>query len=234
MAKGRARSRQGTRAVKPVAKQRDARGRFKGRTRGAAPKPSRGGDRGRGQGERAASGRSLARRVREVNAAVRTLGRERVRPGETVIGSTRRLTPTRRGFRALDDTLMAIQRSYGTKQAALFTFDLSLRYRNARGQFVKPPTLRGVTFPRLQEVRRQRRRGESMASAFRRVVETQVKAATFRAAQSAGDIAMISDLYDKANQHLERGNAKAAARAFKRIRKLRQLTVRLTVKRVEP
>jgi hypothetical protein len=196
--------------------------------------------------------RSLGRRARTLEDAVRTVGRENVRGKRITVGTTRRLTPTHKGFRALDQVLTEIQRAHGTEQTALYSFDLNLRYRDARGKFAKPPTFENVVIPRLADVRRLRRKGETMAHAFRRLTQDTVKGAIFRSAQDAPDIVdtseryeQISALYDamrkrlkagltkKQRARIERQTAKHVAKLIASTKKARQLTFRLTVKRTE-
>ncbi len=222
-------------AAKKPKPARDARGRFKSKARGASTRKGRTGDvrpTRRMSGTRDLPGRNIAKRVREVDEAVRTLGRGRIKKGVTTLGATRRLTPTRAGFRALDKTLLAIQRSGRKGKRDLFTFDLSLHYRDSDGKLVKVPPARDLIMPRLQDVKRRRKKGESLAAAFRRLVEQEIKAAAFRAARDSPDIADVSDQYEQLVTALQAGDSQQAKALMREMRQARGLTFQLTVKRV--
>jgi hypothetical protein len=211
---------------------RDARGRFKSKAR-VRDKSTRQRVGKREAPPRAALGRSLPKRVRDVDDAVRVLGRERIKRGVTTLGATRRLTPTRAGFRALDKTLLAIQRTQrGKRKADLFTFDLQLRYRDSDGNIVTVPPAADLIMPRAADVKRRRKKGESMAAAFRRLVEQEIKAAAFRAARDSPDIADVSDQYESLVTALQAGDSAEAKRLMREMRQARQLTFQITVKRV--
>jgi len=222
-------------------RKRDALGRFvgPGRKRTFRPQAAVAARRGGSGSERGVPARLLGKRVRDVERSIRTLGRERVKAGPIVIGKTRRLTPTRQGFRALDKLLLEIQRAHGTEGASAFTFDLQLRYRDKRGRFVNPPKVKGALLPRMADVRRRRKKGESMAGAFRRLVETEIKAATFRAAQDAPGIVDVGERYEKAMRLLEIARESDSKRAWQRVRKVmrelkaaRALTLQLSITKV--
>lgn len=148
---------------------RDARGRFKSRAAGRGPVRGAGAPRrkvakqtGRAESKRPRRkgarppGRRVASSARQpsvadLERASRTLGEGRLRPGAIKVeGETRRLTPTRQGFRALDRRLTKVA---GLKKPRLFSYTLDIRFRGRDGRF-KSVTQRGIGVPRLRDVKR--------------------------------------------------------------------------------
>jgi hypothetical protein len=168
--------------------------------------------------------------VRKVRAAVKEL-RGRVKPGPVMIGTTKRLTPTRAGFRALDPLLRELQRATPESERELYTFALNVRYRGPDGRFVKKPIGEANVLPGAREVRRRRRKGESTPQAFRRIVESQVKGAVFRQVEREKSLSGGSD---ELRQRMRGKSAKQVAKMWSKFKAARSVTFKVTVQREIP
>lgn len=179
---------------------------------------------------------SLPRQVARKEAALRELPARSVRSGKIRLGTTGRLTPTRAGFKALDSTLLSIQREAKKSTRALWTLDLNIRFRGPDGRFMSRK-LTGAGLPRPQDVKRQRGRIEkkrgrafkSDAEAYRHMVETSVKAAVFR---SVDQVKSIDGDTDSLMEQLEGKDYAEVRRAMRDFKKRRSLTFKVTLNRV--
>lgn len=169
-----------------------------------------------------------SRTMRARDEAVEQLGRK-VRPGKVKLGSTRQLTPTKAGFRALKREIESVQRTItrrGAKPRA-YSFQLSIRYRGADGRFKKLERVEGV-FPLKRSLSKRKKKGESAARAFERITETRIKAAVFRAIDRAEGIVGYTPAVERALASGDRDRITRAMRAFK---KRRGVTFKVDVER---
>lgn len=160
----------------------------------------------------------IARDIVARDAAVDDLAK-RVRPGKVSLGRTRKLTPTKAGFRALRREL-AGARKVVTKRGAkpkAYTFQLSIRYRGPDGRFKKLDRVEGV-FPLKRSLTARKKRGESVEAAFERVTEQRIKAAVFRAIDRAEGVAQYPEHVRRALASGDRERITRAMRAFKKRR----------------
>lgn len=166
---------------------------------------------------------SIVRNIEDTEAALRVV-RDRVKPGSIKLGTTRYLTPTRAGFRALDKSLLAVQRA-SKKKGAAFHLNLTIRFRDTRGRFVKVQA-QGVGVPRLKDIRP--RKGETRASAFRTAVEQQVMSAVFRriSAETVGYKQRVD-----VSGPVKRRSAVQVKKELQRIKRTRQATFKVEVVR---
>lgn len=195
----------------------------------AAPKATRRGKRASRTATR--KPRPAPKAAREVLArdrAVDELGK-RVRPGKVRLGGTRRLTPTKAGFRALKRELLGVQRSVTKKgaKAKAYAFQLSIRYRGPDGRFKKLERIEG-TFPLKKSVRARRRKGESEAQAFERITEDRIKGAVFRAIDRNEGVAAYPDFVKRA---LASGNRERITKAMRSFKKRRGVTFKVDIER---
>jgi hypothetical protein len=173
----------------------------------------------KGGPKRTRAARSLGASLRKKRAAIRELGKANVRRGPIELGVTRWLTPTRQGFRALDSFLLERQRGSRKRDREAFTFEIETRARGPSGKIERLPVVRGG-FPRLQEARRRKKRGETEAAAVRRITETEIKKAIFRAADASKDVRGNSDELKRRIHGKSASAVKAAVRKFKSDRAL--------------
>lgn len=169
---------------------------------------------------------SLARAVTRKERAVREVGERNIKPGRLRIGTTRRLTPTGKGFRAFNEALLAVQRASKGRRVA-FTVDLDVRFRKPDGTYAKVP-LKSAGLPRLKDVRRVKRRGESDAHAFRRIVTDKVRGAVFRAVDRTRS---LKGGTDELLGELEGKSPKQVRAALRRFKESRSLTFKVRLNR---
>lgn len=167
---------------------------------------------------------SIVRNIEDTEKALQVV-RERVKPGSIKLGKTRYVTPTRAGFRALDKTLLGVQKAQRRKGAA-FHLNLTIRFRDTRGKFVKVQA-QGVGVPRLKDIRP--RKGETRASAFRTAVEQQVMSAVFRriSAETIG----YKERRQEAGARPTKRSAAQVRKELQRIKRTRQATFKVEVVR---
>lgn len=201
-------------------------------------------------GKRGASP-SLSRALRRKETALREVGSRNIRAAKLRIGTTRRLTPTKSGFAALNRTFLEAQKHQAKDKRAAWTLDLDLRYRGPDGRFIKAPPLEGIGFPRLVDVRRRRRelakqyrdskgkRGrlfKSEAEAYRYMAENVVKGAVFSATQNITHLRkgrLVS--YEMIESMIERGASQDDVReAFRTFKETRGVSFKVTVNRAIP
>jgi hypothetical protein len=170
------------------------------------------------------SARELARR----DAAVEELG-PRVKPGKVKLGGTRRLTPTKAGFRALRREVKSVRQAITRKGAKprAYGFQLSIRYRGADGRFKKLEKVEG-TFPLKRSLSKRKKKGESDARVFERVTEDRIKAAVFRAIDRAEGIQGYTPAVLRA---LASGNRERITRAMQAFKKRRGVTFKVDIER---
>ena len=146
-----------------------------------------------------------------------------------MLGVTRRLTPTRQGFSALDGLLLQLQRSYGAGDVASYTFDMQVRFKGPDGTYVTAEFPR-IGVPRVVDVRRRKKKGESDAAAFRRIVEFELRKAMFRAVEHQGGIGRGG--YQQMLATVKGQSKTDVRKALQSFKDQRSLTFRLAVKRV--
>jgi len=185
----------------------------------------------RARGKRGGLPITRALGVAAVERALATL-RGKVKPGPIRVGQTRRITPTKAGFRALDRMVSEVTRAQRVrKRAAAFTVNLKIRLRGPDGRYVSLPPLEGIGLPLSAEVAARRRKGESDAAAFKRLSEETLRRAVFRQA----DIMFGDYRQTRAGRTWESarlaGDWKKARRALKRIKAQRDLTFQVELVR---
>lgn len=182
----------------------------------------------------------MASRAEAVRRGVRAIGQDRVKPGPVRIGATRRLTPTRAGFRALDAFLLSVQRGSRKGSRELYSYDLQIRHRGPNGKLVDLAPFTGNVFPLPSEVRSRRRKGETAAATYRRLVETAIKSAIFRQADENRNIfgntnEVIARLERAAKRRgRKKPDAQRVREAFRAFRSKRSLTFKIAINRVIP
>ena len=201
------------------------------RSRATAAKatPKRAGTRSGAKSLRSQSRSRVARTIAQRDDALDEL-ETKVRPGKVKLGSTRRLTPTKAGFRALKKELASVARAVSRKKRSprAYTFQLSIRYRGADGRFKKLDNIDG-SFPLKASInKRRRKKGESIEQAFERVSENKIKAAVFRAIDRAEGVATYTPTVERA---LASGDRERIGRAMRAFKKRRGVTFKVTVDR---
>jgi hypothetical protein len=140
----------------------------------------------KGRAQKKRPSRSLSKSLRKKRGAIQEIGAKNVRRGPIMIGRTRWLTPTKRGFDSLRSFLLERQRSSKKAEREAFTFGIEIRHKMPNGKVETIGEVRGG-FPRLQDARRRRRKGETQAAAFRRITELEIRKAIFRVANEVKD-----------------------------------------------
>jgi len=155
--------------------------------------------------------------------------RGKVKPGAVKLATTRQLTPTKRGFRALRDTIKTVRaaQTRGKAGPKAFTFKLRVRYRGPDGRFKKLEPLEG-SFPLPRSIRSRRKKGESEAAAFTRLTETRIKAAVFRGIDRAEGVAQYPKSVERA---LASGDRERITRAMQAFKKRRGVSFKVSVER---
>lgn len=203
---------------------------------------------------RRATGRRGGSRVSEVERAVKVIGEERIKPGPVKVaesravplrdergrfkrragrvGGTRRLTPTKAGFRAFHDVATEISRTQRMrKRPAIYTATLKIRLRGPDGRFQNIPPLEGIGLPLPSQVQAGRQPGETEAETFSRLIDQNIRAAVFRQV----DLLLGDYRETKAGKRWERarmrGDWKAARSALARIKAERSVTYRVDFNR---
>lgn len=174
---------------------------------------------------------SLAKRVREVGAAVDTVGPENVKAGAILLGSTRRLTPTRAGFRALDSFLLELQRRSRRDERELYRFELDFRYRGPDGKMVSVETRGRAIVPTLDMVKQHKKPGESIPQAWRRMLEHDIRRAIFREIDSVEHLGGAGRS-EAIRRDMEKKSKKQVAAALRKFKKDRSFTFSVTMYRV--
>jgi len=126
-----------------------------------------------------ARGSSISRRISETEKAIKTLGEKNVRRGSHVLGETRKVTPTKRGFGTVRKALKSVAKV--SKAGRTFTYDIEGEYRGADGKLHKFKREQ-IGVPRMRDIRR--RRGESKEEALTRTVEDRIRLDTFKILQA--------------------------------------------------
>jgi hypothetical protein len=171
---------------------------------------------------------TTSKTILERDRAIDRLGRA-VRPGKVKLGSTRNLTPTKAGFRALKREVSQVRRAIARKGAKpkAYSFQLSIKYRGADGRFKKLDKIEG-TFPLGRAVRVRKKKGESDAKAFERITDARIKAAVFRAVDKAEGVAVYTPAVERA---LASGDRERITRAMRAFKKRRGVSFKVTVER---
>lgn len=155
--------------------------------------------------------------------------RGKVKPGAVKLATTRQLTPTKRGFRALRETIKTVRaaQTRGKAGPKAFTFKLRVRYRGPDGRFKKLEPLEG-SFPLPRSIRSRKKKGESEAAAFTRLTETRIKAAVFRGIDRAEGVAQYPKSVERA---LASGDRDRITRAMQAFKKRRGVSFKVSVER---
>ncbi len=166
---------------------------------------------------------SIEKRMRETEDALDILGEENIKRRSIVLGQTRWLTPTRRGFDALSRVLeTVVQLSKGKHQT--FTYDLDITFRGADGSpvaFSRP----GVGIPRMQDIRREVK--ETLTAALERTVERRIRIELW------GVIRQTLGGYQVATQTARgrKRSKKAVISDLRRLKRTRDIRFRVTFRR---
>ena len=179
---------------------------------------------------------NLPGKIRDTEKSVAQLGEKQV-ARKLRIGSSRWLTPTKAGWKALDDVLLELQKHSRKGKRAAWTFDLKVRYRGPDGKMVDPRTLAGAGFPRMRDVRAMRRSVErrrkkkfrSDAEAFRYMGTTNVIAAVNRQIEGTKT---LQGGTDELLASLEGKSSREVRRAWREFKSTRSLSFKLTVHRI--
>lgn len=169
--------------------------------------------------------RSVAREIKRRDQAVDDLG-ARVKRGPVKLASTRRLTPSRAGFRAMGRVIDAVH-DVTKKHPKAVTFKLSVRYRGADGRFKKAEAIEG-SFPLPRAIRSRRKKGESERKAFERITEQRIKSAVFRTIDRTEGVVGYTPAVRRA---LASGDRDRITRAMRAFRARRGVSFKLDVER---
>lgn len=114
---------------------------------------------------------SIRSKLHATERAIKTLGESKVRKGPKPLGSTRKITPTKAGFRVVGRVLKEINKVSRVGKRRVFTYDLKGSYIGPDGKR-RRFTRKGIGIPRPSDVRR--RKGESLTAAMNRVVQNRI------------------------------------------------------------
>lgn len=154
--------------------------------------------------------------------ALKTLPRDKLKPGRYRVGSTRLVSPTRAGSRTLDGLADALADSQRRGRKA-FTLDIRVQFRGVDGLTHRKVPFEGAGVPRLRDVAKARRmlfggkRRESTRAAFRRIFKATIRGAIFREIDRDRDVTGDTDQLVKMLVKGERKRGESNREALKRV-----------------
>lgn len=142
------------------------------------------------------------------------------------LARTPRLTPTKNGFRALERYILELQRSDRLGDRALYTYELSFRFRLPDGSFVEADPIAGVVRS-PSETDTFRKVGESSAHAWRYALRSDIQKAMFRIMDDNG----FTRDSESVRKQLSNMTREEVRDAFRRIKRQHSFTFKVTIYR---